>query len=309
MRRLARPGGAFLSAIVLVTQIGFVAPASAEGASVPAARDLVKLHDGSLYRGTIIEFVPHDHVTLQLVTGAVRRFAMANVEYEGDAANQPRVSAVPPAPPLPPTPPAPAPEDAAGVPVRVVANDADVSLLVERSLATVGSLTAKGYGDICIAPCAAALPAGTYRMALSSHGGRAVEVQDAVHIDAPATLKAQYESHRDARTLGIVVTAVGGVAGIALIVGGMLNKNDCPTAFSGQPACTSTPSPDIGLISGGFATMAVSGLIGLAFILQHDHATVQVVPLQDAFAVRPGTTRKEAPPARDTQGLALRVAY
>src|SRR4051794_21414836 len=57
-------------------------PAPASPASPP---DVVKLKDGSLLRGTIVELKAKEFVQIQLLTGEVRRLGMDQVEYAGPA--------------------------------------------------------------------------------------------------------------------------------------------------------------------------------------------------------------------------------
>jgi hypothetical protein len=310
MRRLSRPACALLSFLVLITQTA-VRPARAQSApqeAAPVGTDVVKLLDGSVYRGTIVEFVPRDHVTLRIATGEVRRFRMADVYYQGDEATQP--GRTPNAPQRQTRAPAAREraESEDGVPVHVVSNDPDLALLVESSQATAGYLTAKGYRDVCIAPCGAVLPAGTYHMALSSHGGRPVAVSEPVQIEGPSTLQTSYESRAGTRAAGIVITALGGATGLVLIIAGELHTtNECT---AGSDSCTfPTLSPDTGLMLAGVATLVVGTLIGVTLILQHDQSTVQVVPLQEGLAAPLTVNRKEAVAPSNGQGLALRVAF
>ncbi|HSY21720.1 MAG TPA: hypothetical protein VK841_06380 [Polyangiaceae bacterium] len=313
MRRLSRPACALLSSLVLITQTA-VRPAHAQPAppeTAPVGGDVVKLLDGSVYRGTIIELVPRDHVTLRIATGEIRRFRMADVYYQGDEATQPGRTAD--APQRQTRAPAARERGRAesddGVPVHVVTNDPDLTLLVESSQATAGYWTAKGYKDLCIAPCGTALPVGTYHMALSSHGGRPVPVGEPVQLQGPSTLQAWYESRVGTRVAGIVITALGGAGGLALIIAGEfhMTNGDC-TADSGS--CTlATLSPDTGLMLAGVATLVVGTIIGVTLILQHDQATIQVVPLQEGLATPLTMNRKEAVAPNGAQGLGLRVAF
>jgi hypothetical protein len=59
----------------------------ATAASAPGAlADVVKLKDGSLFRGTITALVAGDHVDLLLLSGETRQFTMSEVAYAGPAA-------------------------------------------------------------------------------------------------------------------------------------------------------------------------------------------------------------------------------
>jgi hypothetical protein len=52
--------------------------------------DVVRLKDGSFFRGTILELVADDHVVLRLSSGETKRFAMDDVKYAGSAADEPK---------------------------------------------------------------------------------------------------------------------------------------------------------------------------------------------------------------------------
>lgn len=51
------------------------------GSGVAAAQEsyVVKLKDGSIYQGDLVEYVPEDHVTIHLATGETRRFAWSEI--------------------------------------------------------------------------------------------------------------------------------------------------------------------------------------------------------------------------------------
>jgi hypothetical protein len=72
-------------AAALACSIGAPTPASAQEQSTGNADlpDVVKLKDGSLYRGTIVELVAGDHVDLRLPSGETKHWPMATSLMRG----------------------------------------------------------------------------------------------------------------------------------------------------------------------------------------------------------------------------------
>ena len=110
--------------------------------------DVVKLRDGSMFRGTIAELVAHDHVDIVLSSGQTRRFPLADVTYAGPSVAP---ASAPPSPPPPPPPPPPSggPQPLVGMrgpraELRLEANDSDVEFHVRTGTA---QLQGVGWGD------------------------------------------------------------------------------------------------------------------------------------------------------------------
>src|SRR5579883_414389 len=84
MRRLFLAATLAASAVCVTTLLPREAAAqqAAPGAGVS---DEVHLKDGSVFRGTITERVPRDHVDLLTPNGQTRRFPMSEVTYAGPA--------------------------------------------------------------------------------------------------------------------------------------------------------------------------------------------------------------------------------
>ena len=61
--------------------------------------DAVVLTNGAMFRGTVTEAVPGQHVTVSLATGSSRTFEWSEVRYAGPAAERPPTAPVPPPPP------------------------------------------------------------------------------------------------------------------------------------------------------------------------------------------------------------------
>ena len=62
-----------------------LAAAQTTGGAGSAPPDIVRLKDGGMVRGTIIELVPNGSVKIQLADGQTRTFAMADTTYAGPA--------------------------------------------------------------------------------------------------------------------------------------------------------------------------------------------------------------------------------
>lgn len=252
-------------------------PADAAPAQPAAAPDVVRLKDGSMFRGTISERVEGDYVEIVLVTGKTRRFTMDQVEFAGVAAS------VPAPKPEPTKTEAPAGRKDVrplvtirGVEARVslVAVEPNVTFHRRAATAIAGSIAATGYDEICAAPCEATLPAGTYTLALSKDKDKPVET-DAVRIPAgTARLEGKFESRAGLRT-GLIL---GGVAaagiGLYLMVTASEEKEECDSL-----GCNSTYELDSAKLYGGGALMIGGGFLAWHGFGIRDKARVTVQPV------------------------------
>jgi hypothetical protein len=199
---------------------------------------LVVLHDGSRFRGTLVELVVNDHVTLKLATGEVRRFAWADV----DKTEEVKIAAPP--------------HEPAGV---FVALEAPPGALLQRQTGTIAAHGRIGeapiWTDACAAPCQMEVPGGTYRVAGSGFRGTndlVLPSDGRVRIDARL-------GSSGASLAGAILAILGGTAMGVGVVYGVLG-----IAF----VASSSPNPaskDIGVtfsIIGG-----VAGAIGLALLI------------------------------------------
>ncbi len=124
-----------------------------------AESETVRLADGSVFSGELVEKVPNDHVTIKLATGDVRRFewsalaptAKAEVAPSNAAGAAQTVQPITIAPQLPPLPPRPAH-------VRFE-SDSKGALLMRVDYVpltnNVGTFTTQRETPVCYAPCAA----------------------------------------------------------------------------------------------------------------------------------------------------------
>ena len=302
---------------------GNVALAQGSPPSASALPDVVKLKDGSIYRGTIVELVPGDHVDIVLPSGPTRRFQMSDVAYAGAAATHEDVPAAPSpsAPPPVPTPSA-AGERAPKAELHLEASEPDVQFLVR-----VGQGEASGFGYawggggfvsfvghsrqyalICTAPCDGQLPNGIHRLALSLRGGKAIEAEDPVELRGPATLHGTYESHAGTRTLGWVIFGVSLAAGTLIAATSLrTTQGTCGTNF-----CNTDRTIDGTQLGIGVGIMLAGGILGAILGVTKDKAIIEVVPQAPRAWLWPATGREGAWLAlasSEGSGVALRYRF
>ncbi len=294
----------------------------APGAAAPGAlADVVKLKDGSLFRGTITALVAGDHVDLLLPSGETRQFAMSDVTYAG-----PAPSAAPAAPaPVTPSPPAEPTYTVTGrkVAVRVEADEPGMQLLVKAGEGVVsgggysfggGGFVYGGrvtdYALLCSAPCDLGMPAGTHRLALSRASGGVLAVDPPVEIEQASTLKAHIESHKGVRVAGILILITGIVGGLVLIGTSADDQTTCDTGFG----CSTTTEIDSTRFGAGLAVLTLGTIAGIVMMVTHDKASIEVVPSAAArLPLLPGHTSDRAfatPASPDSvPGMTLRVRF
>ena len=178
-------------------------PTFADDASVT-----IVLKGGAKYRGTLVEEVPNDHVTIQLATGEVKRFAWADINRGGDA----------PAPPLPP-PSEPGPV------VHIVGGSSDVVL--ERMVGKIEGTgyRAKHFAVVCTAPCDRVVASGGgYRVT-----GEAFGKTSAFALGAGGETRIEIDpGDRTTRNIAfgsaLALIAVG--SGLAVYAGTAMDKDD-----------------------------------------------------------------------------------
>lgn len=199
---------------ILLAAAFTVAFASIAAAQTPP--DVVELANGGSVRGTVVENIPGDHVTVQLVTGEMRTFAAAEVARVtmGSAAPvmTPVIVPVPTPPPLP-----------TGIELEVVGEgDEPITLHRLTGTATVSVWTGRGVGTasidafepICVSPCTTRIdPPATYTLGLSMGGGTARRAGHAMwSLDHDMTLGVEYESREGIRIGGWVIFGLGTAA-------------------------------------------------------------------------------------------------
>jgi hypothetical protein len=289
-----------LFALVLSSAIPAMAvevlPTTARAQQPPALGDEVRLKNGSVYRGTITESVPKDHVDLLLANGQTKRFAAADIASAGPAA----------------TPQGPGVgQDIPSAPVHVEGSQEDLQLLIRSGQiqgvsygfhGAVG-MVAHAYDTVCTAPCDVQLPIGQQRLALSYHGGAAIDSEDPVEIRGPSTLHTYYDSRVAIRVAGYIVGVAGVITGLVLVATSY-NSNCDPNAHNG---CSQFNTGQ--LIAGG-VTLLGSAIVGGILSGIGDKAVIQVVPTGSAGPLKlPGTMEAASTPALPGAGLALQLKF
>lgn len=288
--------GAILSAVFVSSSLALPARAEAPALASPAIPDVVVLHNGGMLRGTIVELVPDQAVSIMLPTGETRMIPMMDVAFAGpsNAApwNRPSAEAAPQAPAFPQE------KEAEGEKVepfitvhaerarlKLVGKKPNLTVHVKSGTAALSvqgkatSLQSDAYTSICTAPCEATLPVGAHELGVSGPGKSVVGIEEPVSITGPGTLEASYQSKTGTRTAGYLVFFGGAGGGAALM-------------FSGDVGSTSN------LVAGG-ALMFGGMLLGLHLARTPDRATVAFIP---GVATPPSDPTA---PARDMQSASL----
>lgn len=241
--------------------------------------DVVMLQNGGMLRGTISELVPDDYVIIVTIGGETKRIAMSEVKYAGAASQAPGAA--------PSGGEMRADQDKIKPMVTIHGKEARLKLKAptpvtfhrrtSSSFAVAsgpgGTATAvgAGYDDICTAPCEISIPAGTYTLALSEPGGRAVETEEPVVIP-PGVSEVQglYTSRSGLRTAGWLI-AIGSVIGGTAIALAGIGAEDCDD----YEGCTTISWPMFG---GGMGLMVGGTIVGMVMGLTPDKAEIEVTP-------------------------------
>ena len=311
---------------MLPTGTAWAPSAQAQEATVAAApgalADVVKLKDGSLFRGTITALVAGDHVDLLLPSGETRQFAMSDVTYAGPAA-----SAAPAAPaPVTSSPPVEPAYTVTGrkVAVHVEADEPGMQLLVKAGQGVVsgggysfggGGFVYGGrvtdYAVLCSAPCESRMPAGTHQLALSRASGGVLAVDPPVEIERASTLKPHIESRKGIRAAGLLILIASVTGGLVLIGTSTHDRTSCDPSFGG---CSSTPQVDSTRFGAGLAVLTFGTIVGIVMMVTHDKASIEVVPsAASRLSLSPGQTGDRAFATRaspdSVPGMTLRVRF
>jgi len=301
MRRMRRLllAATFAASAVCVTSLSSREAAAQQAAPAAGVSDEVRTKDGGVFRGTITERVPRDHVDLLMPSGQTRRFKLSDVSYAGPVSSE---GGGPPAP-----------GGAERVGVHVSADQPDVQLLVRvgQSEATGWSyhgaiaLEGRQYAIVCTAPCDVQLPAGLQRLAISQHGGGAVEADDPVDLRGSSTLYAHYDSHAAIRAVGWVIGAGSAIGGIVIMV--LAFDFSCSQSDQQAGKCSFV---NAGQFIAGLAVAIVGGIVGGIMAGVGDHATIQLVPTMSSGPLRlPGMGEPLVAATPDAPGVALRVRF
>jgi hypothetical protein len=204
------------------------------------ADEIVVLHDGSRFRGTLVELVANDHVTIKLATGEVRRFAWADVEKTEEVTTTP-----PPQQPVTPQ----------GVFVELAAPP---GALLQHRTGTVAAHGRMGeaaiWSDACTAPCQMEVPGGVYRV-----GGPSFRGTSEINLPTSGRVRVDAQLGSASATLGGSLLAIfgGALLGVGVIYGVL------GTVFA--TTGTTPASKDLGVT---FAAVGgISGAVGLVLLI------------------------------------------
>jgi hypothetical protein len=234
------------------------ATAHAQVASPVLPPDVVQLANGGMVRGTILENIPGDHVSIQIATGEVRMFSAGEVTYAGPTSTP---QAIIPSPPMPP----------ARRTVRVHVDATSDDLTLQRVTGTATAVVSSGNGGfaqvqidqfapLCSAPCDIELEPGAYTLGISLGQGSARRADHNLFtFSSDTSIALDYESREGLRIAGWVTFIVGGLTGLGVMLAPVLSGSD---DFL------------IPMIAGG-AIVLVAEVVGLALAFLNDHADIQ----------------------------------
>jgi hypothetical protein len=261
-------------------QYGQPAPPAPPQQTAPVGQDVIRMKNGGILRGTIIDAIPDAQARIQLATGEIATVPwgeIAGIEHAGARPGAP----APPPPPPPSTgpyvpqggpPPPRAPRSNALVWVHIEGSDT-ARLDIDRN-------SDGNWQNACHSPCDIALPVSAdYRIAggmirqsgiFQLHGRQGEHVTVMVNGGSTGWL-----------VLGIVVVPVAGLVALSLALAALVESaaasvSGCATT-NAQGACVgaSTSANTTGLWVGALiATVAAVG--GIVLIVQNSKTTISV---------------------------------
>jgi hypothetical protein len=287
---------------------GSAAPREPNAAEVPTSpsaepKDVVRLKNGGLVRGSIVELLPGQSVTITTVTGKVREFPMSEVSYAGPADAEESKAAAKTEQPQSFAPRAAGQNSNEKLRPHVTVHAEEARLVLESEpsgivfyrqggSAVAGNVTAQGYERLCAAPCEISLPAGVESLALSVDRSKPVE---AAPLDIPAgrhRVVGRYADRTAIRVVGWVSLIAAPIVGTAIFVQ-KRERERCIEGFT-EPICTKEVSyPYLGT---ALTVMGV-GLLGGLLIFVPDSAEVEL------------SSKGRAPIARRSPGVRYMTAF
>ena len=309
MRALAVAIALVLAGVVSLGAHPVQADPSPPPSPTPRADDIVILKNGTMLRGTVTEAIPGRSVRILLVSGETRVVDGREISYVGPASAMPPAGGAPPAGPPPPS--ALIGVDARRVHLRLEAAKGDITFYVRdtayASPPGESRTVSQAYRRVCMAPCEASLPSGSYVMALSKGTGEPVDVDDPVTLSGDSTLQGQHTSYLAMRVVGTIITIGSVVGGLALIVSGLLpTKEDCETVNQ-QQQCTNTMDVNTDLVIGGSVLLVGGIIVGQLMHGKSDGATITLVPTAPGAAAAWRQFRTAGISGADRQGFSTLV--
>ncbi|MDQ3033896.1 MAG: hypothetical protein M3Y87_15880 [Myxococcota bacterium] len=256
-----------VSVVALVLAVCTVvgAHASAQSSAPP---DVVRLHDGTFLRGTIVERSPSQVIVL-LPTGETRTYAAELVEFAGpDVPAGPAIVQVPAAAPR---------ERMATLHVRSRQRELSLQQLQGSASVTVwtgrGSGTARidQFGVVCNAPCDVEVPEGTYQLGVAQGTGDAARAGRPIELRGDVTLDLAYNDRSGQRVAGWLTFGLGAAAGAALLVAGIFTGPTYSSSFGYSRRDLNVPM----MIAGG-VVFGVGMIVGMIFAFMQDAPSIEV---------------------------------
>lgn len=239
---------------------GTDAPAAVNVPRAQVGSDVVYLKGGGMIRGTLVEAIPNDHATVELVNGQSAVIPWDRVERIDRGGTT--------APPSPyyPTPGAAPPAPHGPVPSATVHIESDSPVSIERR-------EGRAWVYACSAPCDSELPlAPLYRIS-----GTEVRSSSAFHLNARPGDHVVLDVNTASKgsfTGGIVLTGVGGGA---MLVGAMVLYVVAVFDVADRASGVSTPSSDgntntVGWVMVGAGAAALT--VGVILLAGNVHSKV-----------------------------------
>ncbi|CAN5248381.1 hypothetical protein BH09MYX1_BH09MYX1_12560 [soil metagenome] len=242
---------------------------------------IVKLKNGDMARGVLVELTRDDHVTIQLPSGESRTYPWSEVDTVSPVAPPPPPALPPPAPVQAVQPPPPQ-----GAVVHMIANDEDARLSklagtgessAQYGVSTI-NVTVDIYDALCRAPCDKVIRPGLYRIA----GKGLIPTDD---FDVPANGVITVDAHMRSKSR-VTGGRVGLYVGIPFVVAGAVILWLASTITPIEPTVTSygtigdyyDPRPGIYALGGVMLGLGVIGVSLGIYFLATAHSSVDVTP-------------------------------
>lgn len=244
---------------------------------------IVRLVDGSIYQGDLVELVPSDHLTLRLATGEIKRFTWSEIQHSalpGAAAVQSLSGSLPG---LSSSMPAPlGPQSAADtVQLHFRADDPQAVLFSIRATGGIhfnspGMNFDPLFSDwTMVCPRAPCDVTADRRLIYEVQGPLVVRSLPFTLPQGPGVTVDAQVAHQGTRTFFTLASVLGGAAAVAgmvlLTVGGVQDT----TAFGIDPMATQKQQDALdrqhryfiagGVLMGGGALLLITGIVGSIF--------------------------------------------
>jgi hypothetical protein len=187
------------------------APAPTTTVRIAPGSDVIRMKNGGILRGTIIDAIPNAQARIQLATGEIATVPWQEIDRIEHAGEQPQPRPGPTAPSGPPAPPAPPPRPGGTIFVHI---DGPEEARLQQYSDADGS-----WSTVCSVPCDQPLPAGAdYRITGGGIKQSAAfnlrgQNGDRNVVTVNAASKAWF-------VVGVVAIPVGGLVGfVGLLVG------------------------------------------------------------------------------------------